>query len=221
MSQKFREYLIAQGIHHEVTAANCPQQNGVAERMNRTLCESARAMLFHAGMSAGFWAEAINTAAYVHNRLPTATHKETPFERWHGRKPDLSKLRVFGCTAYSYVHNRQKLDKKCEKLIFVGYSIKSKAYRVYDAATNTVKERRDVKFDEERFTTSVRPLSDNRCSLELSTPATVTEGTAQQPENRQHRSSQRAHAPPVRYGIDEYAQHVAYHMADIVEPETF
>ena len=99
LSTEFQNYLRVKGIRHELTVPHSPQQNGVAERMNRTLVESARSMIAHAGVSNIFWAEAISTAAYVRNRLPTTALKEneTPYERWYGKKPDVSHLRVFGC----------------------------------------------------------------------------------------------------------------------------
>ena len=75
-----------------------PQQNDVPDRMNRTLVESARSMIAHAGLSNIFWAKAISAASYVRDRLPTSALKEgeTPYERWYDRKLDVSHFRVFG-----------------------------------------------------------------------------------------------------------------------------
>ena len=104
-SQEFEAYLKSKGIHHELTVSYSPQQNWVAERMNHTLMESARSMLAHAGLPDSYWAEAVATAAYLRNRMPTtALHqKVTPYELWYGRKPNLSHLRVFGCMAYAHI----------------------------------------------------------------------------------------------------------------------
>ena len=136
LSSAFQNYLKEKGIRHELTVPHSPQQNGVSERMNRTLVESARSMISHAGLSNIFWAEAISAAAYVRNRLPTAALKEreTPYERWYGRKPDVSHFRVFGCMAYAHVPDceRRKLDTKSKKMRFVGYSLTSKGYRLID-----------------------------------------------------------------------------------------
>ena len=111
LSSAFQNYLKEKGIRHELTMPHSPQQNGVSERMNRTQVESARSMIAHAGLSNIFLAEA---AAYVRNRLPTVALKEreTPYERWYGRKPDVSHFRVFGCIAYAHVPDceRRKLD---------------------------------------------------------------------------------------------------------------
>ena len=123
--------------------------------MNRTLVESARSMIAHAALSNIFWAEAISTAAYVRNRLPTTALKEneTPYESWYGRKPDVSHLRVFGCIAYASVPDseRRKFDKKSKKMRFVGYSLASKGYRLFDETNRKMYIRRDVEFNENDF----------------------------------------------------------------------
>ena len=97
-----------------------PDQNGVAERMNRTLLESARSMMVHPGLLDKFWAEAVDCVAYIRNRTPTSAIKcnKTPLEFWSGRKPDILHLKVFGCTAYTHAPDtqRQKLEKKAMKL---------------------------------------------------------------------------------------------------------
>ena len=90
-------------------------------------------MMFHAGMPKQFWAEAIHTATYVHNRSPTSSLKEvTPFERFFGQKPDVSNLRVFGCIAFKHIPDakRRKLDNKSCKCVFVGYPEGTKGYKL-------------------------------------------------------------------------------------------
>eukprot|EP00171_Calliarthron_tuberculosum_P001057 IDg1057t1 len=97
LSNEFKTYLITNGIKHQLTVAYTPQQNGVAERMNRTLLNLARSMLHHKGIDKKFWAEAISTAVYIRNRvtsraLPSNT---TPHHIWHNSVPNVSHLRVF------------------------------------------------------------------------------------------------------------------------------
>ena len=112
-SNNFAKFCGEKGISHEFTVPYCPQQTGVAERMNRTNMEGARPMLFQAKLPLEFRAEACSTAVYLHNRSPTTALKdETPFERLFGRRPDISHLRVFGCVRYVHVPDgqRRKLD---------------------------------------------------------------------------------------------------------------
>ena len=94
VSGDFKMYLQNNRVHHELTVPYSPEQNGVAERKNRTLMESARTMLLHAGLPDSYWAEAIATAAYCRSRMPTKAFKEsvTPYERWYLRKPNVSHL---------------------------------------------------------------------------------------------------------------------------------
>ena len=91
----------------------------------------------------------------MRNRLPTTALKEreTPYERWYGRKPDVSHFRVFGCMAYAHVPDceRRKLDTKSKKMRFVGYSLTSKGYRLFDETNRKLCIRRDVEFNESDF----------------------------------------------------------------------
>ena len=97
------------------------------------------------------WAEAANTAVFLLNRLPTkALQQKTPFEAWYGYKPKLQNLKTFGCLCFSYIPQvkRDKLDKKAEPEIFVGYSLVSKAYRIYLPQDNIVIVSRNIQFFE-------------------------------------------------------------------------
>ncbi|GKC17859.1 putative ribonuclease H-like domain-containing protein [Tanacetum coccineum] len=86
------------GIKREFSVARTPQQNGVAERKNKTLIEVARTMLTDSKLPTTFWAEVVNTACYVQNRvLVIKPHNKTPYELFLGRKPALSFMRPFGC----------------------------------------------------------------------------------------------------------------------------
>ena len=97
MSPKFNDFLDQHGIKHQFIVPYTPQQNGVAERKNRSLMEMARCMVKSQALPHSFWLEAVMCATYVLNRCPTkALQSITPFEAWHGRKPSISHLRVFG-----------------------------------------------------------------------------------------------------------------------------
>jgi hypothetical protein len=91
-------------------------------------------MLHEKELPKKLWAEAANTSVYLLNRMPTrALQKKTPFEAWFGYKPDLQQLKIFGCICFTHVPQvkRDKLDKKSEPGVFIGYSSPSKAYRIF------------------------------------------------------------------------------------------
>ena len=109
INDRFIAYLFTMGIERQVTVARTPQQNGVAERMNRTIMEAARAMLHGAGLPLSFWVYAVKTAVYLRNRSPTrALVDATPYEAWRGEKPDLSHLRTFGCRAFVWLDKTKR-----------------------------------------------------------------------------------------------------------------
>ena len=154
VSKEFLQYCSEKGIHHETTNPYTPEQNGVSERLNRTLMESARTMLFHAKLPLSFWAEAVKCATYIWNRSPTsALANKTPHECWFGKKPDLSNIRVFGCISYVHVPKelRKKLDAKAEKCIFVGYPDGTKGFKLYNLTTKKFIRSRSVLFCEDKF----------------------------------------------------------------------
>ncbi|KAE8688623.1 hypothetical protein F3Y22_tig00110962pilonHSYRG00058 [Hibiscus syriacus] len=124
-SEEFDDFYRKECIKRQFTVVNTPQQNGVAERMNRTLLERTRAMLRDADLEKSFWAEAVNTACYLVNRAPsTAIELKTPMEMWTGKPVDYSNLHVFGSIVY-VMYNAQeisKLDPKSRKCKFLGYA---------------------------------------------------------------------------------------------------
>ena len=153
-SNAFKKYCSDKGIHQQFTNPHCPQQNGVSERFNRTIVESARSMIFHAKLPLKFWAEAVNTVVYLRNRSPSSyLNGRTPFEFWYNRKPDVSNLRVFGCVCYVHIPDsqRRKLDPKSYKAVFVGYPNDTKGYKVYNIASEKFFRARNVLFSENKF----------------------------------------------------------------------
>lgn len=132
-SNELENYLKSHGIRHQTTVPYTPQQNGVAERTNRTLFEKVRCMLFESNLDKRFWAEAMNTAIYLKNVSPTAAvDGAVPEGAWRDENIDISHLRVFGCKAQMQVpkEKRKKLDKRSQSLIFVGYCTDTKGYRL-------------------------------------------------------------------------------------------
>ena len=151
LGEDFKTFLAEHGIKAQRTAPYTPQQNGVAERANRTIMESARAMLHAKSLPPSLWAEAVATAVNLKNISPTkALPTMTPSEAWHGRLPNGTFLKVFGCKAYAHIPsaNRSKLQPKSKECIFTGYDMDSKAYRLYDPRTMSIIISRDVVFDE-------------------------------------------------------------------------
>ncbi|GKA53143.1 putative ribonuclease H-like domain-containing protein [Tanacetum coccineum] len=141
------------GIKREFSVARTPQQNGVAERKNRTLIEAARTMLADSLLPTTFWAEAVNTACYVQNRvLVTKPHNKTPYELLLGRPPSISFMRPFGCpvTILNTLDPLGKFDGKADEGFLVGYSINSKAFRVFNTRTRKVEENLHINFLENK-----------------------------------------------------------------------
>ncbi len=116
-SNKFNEYLKEHGIQRKYSCSYSPQQNGVAERKNRHIVEITRAMLNEKNLPNYFWVEAVSIIVYIMNQTPTiAIHGMTTEEKFTGKKPNVSHLRVLGCIAYVHVldEKRSKLDPKAE-----------------------------------------------------------------------------------------------------------
>ncbi|GJR41628.1 putative ribonuclease H-like domain-containing protein [Tanacetum coccineum] len=147
------EFCGNKGIKQEYSNARTPQQNGVAERMNRTLIEAARTMLADSLLPTTFWAEAVSTACYIFNRVRvTKPQNKTPYELLFGHKPNISYIRPFGChvTILDTLSVLGKFDEKCDEGFLVGYSLNSKAFRVYNLVTKKVEVNLHVKFLKEK-----------------------------------------------------------------------
>ncbi|GJW62084.1 putative ribonuclease H-like domain-containing protein [Tanacetum coccineum] len=141
------------GIKREFSNAKTPQQNGVAKRKNRTPIEAARTMLADSLLPIPFWAEAVNTACYVQNSvLVTKPHNKTPYELLIGRTHIISFMRPFGCpvTILNTLNHLGKFDGKADEKFLVGYSINSKAFRVFNSRTRKVEENLHVNFLENK-----------------------------------------------------------------------
>nr|KYP59259.1 Retrovirus-related Pol polyprotein from transposon TNT 1-94 [Cajanus cajan] len=148
----FQKFCEEHGINHNFSAPRTPQQNGVVEMKNRSLEELARTMLNETKLPKYFWADAINAACHVLNKvLIRPILKRTPYEIYNGRKPNISYFRVFGCKCFVLNNGKEQLgkfDAKANEAIFLGYSTNSKAYRVYNKRTIIVEESVHVVSDE-------------------------------------------------------------------------
>ena len=205
---------------------------------------SARSMMSHASLSKEYWAEAVATAAYLRNRMVTTSLKPglTPYQQWYGEQPNLENIRVFGCVVYAHIPGgeREKLDKKAQKLRFIGYTETQSNYKVWDEEKRKCYIRHDVIFNEYDFgrlklkttieaeqelqvdkteepTGGVQSELDGQLLLEEREDESEVAPESQAPP----RCSQRVKKAPIRYGLDEYAdtvQHVAYQATGIEEP---
>lgn len=158
VNHNMQHFFSSHGLIYQTTCPDTPQQNGVAERKNRTLLEIARALLFESHAPPSLWPEAIATATYLSNRLPTQTLKYQtsldklkellPLSSTHSLPP-----RVFGCTVYVHLskHNRNKLEPRAIKCVFVGYGTHQKGYRCLDPLTNRIYTTMDCQFFEDTY----------------------------------------------------------------------
>ena len=227
-STEFENYCTDHSIVRHYTTTETPQQNGVAKKMNRTILERARCMLFTAGLSKDFWAEAVNTAGYLINRSPhTKIGCKTPEEMWSGNPADYSNLRIFGCPAYACV-KADKLEPRAVKCILVGYASGVKGYRL--CCTDEDSPRfiisRDVTFHEDALLESrkqvertevgsssdtvqvesdilVRKESASDSSRDTGDRQTVQQMQQIEPQMPQTGRPQRERKPPVRYGFED------------------
>lgn len=155
LSNIFESFLRENGIKRQLTVPYTPQQNGLAERANRTLVEMARTMIIHSGLSETFWAEAVRTSAYLRNRIVTKILcDKTPFEMWKGFKPAVGHLKVFGAKAIVLDKtHKSKFSPKGIECLMIGYSEVCKGYRLYNHKNRKVIVGRDVIFLENSFET--------------------------------------------------------------------
>jgi len=172
-----QSFLREKGIKHELTTADTPQHNGVAERMNRTLVERVCTMLVEAELPDAYWWDALRYAALLHNVSPTRSLSDsTPEESWSGNKPDISRLRVFGCRAFVHIPNKLhgKLSAKSLVCTFIGYAQQRKAYHLVHRPSKRFIDSRDVIFDEGGTSTSYERIildtNDTAAPLVTTTP---------------------------------------------------
>ncbi|KAH9751653.1 hypothetical protein KPL71_014378 [Citrus sinensis] len=121
LSGDFKEYLAENEILSQLTAPRTPQQNGVAERRNRTLLDMVRSMLSYSSLLISFWGLAPETVVYLLNLVPSKSVPKTPIELWSGRKPSLRHVRIWGSPAHVLKPKANKMNSRSEVCMFVGY----------------------------------------------------------------------------------------------------
>ena len=138
VSQEFKDYLSKHGIVQHLTSPYTPQQNGVSERRNRTLMDMVRSMFNLTTLPLSFWDYALESAVRILNMVPTKKVDKTPYEVWHGKTPNLSYLKVWGCEAYVKSDSADKLHQRSVKCIFVGYPKETMGYYFYFPPENKI-----------------------------------------------------------------------------------
>uniref|UniRef100_A0A6V7IJ77 Retrovirus-related Pol polyprotein from transposon TNT 1-94 n=1 Tax=Bracon brevicornis TaxID=1563983 RepID=A0A6V7IJ77_9HYME len=148
VNTEFENFLKENGISRRLSVPHTPEQNGIAERRNRTLIEMARCLLIQSKLPLIFWAEAVNTANYIRNRCPSRNTEKTSFEIFTGKIPDVTNFQEFGSEVFvlNTDPTKNKLEAKSKKGIFLGYSEEAKGYRVWVDEDKRVIVSRDVKF---------------------------------------------------------------------------
>ncbi|KAG8486155.1 hypothetical protein CXB51_019539 [Gossypium anomalum] len=147
-SNEFNRLYKSEEIVRHLIVRHTPQQNDVAERMNRMIMEKVQCMLSNTNLLKSFWAEAASTVCFLINRSPSvAIEKKTPQEVWSGNPANYSDLKIFGCLAYAHVDNG-KLEMRSIKCVFLGYKAGVKGYKLWCPENRKVVISRDVVFDE-------------------------------------------------------------------------
>lgn len=151
-SIRFQAFLSQNGIAHRKSCPHTSQQNDLAERKLRHILETGLTLLAHSGLSNKYWVDAFLTSIYIINRLPTPTLNHiSPYAKLHGKDPNYSLLRVFGCKCFPLLrpYTANKLEYRSKACIFLGYSYGG--YRCLDPFTDRVYLSRHVIFDEQSF----------------------------------------------------------------------
>uniref|UniRef100_A0A2N9EPJ3 CCHC-type domain-containing protein n=1 Tax=Fagus sylvatica TaxID=28930 RepID=A0A2N9EPJ3_FAGSY len=233
----FLKFCEEHGIKRHFTVRKTPQQNGVAERLNRTITETARCLRLNAELPKIFWAEAVDMACYIINRSPrVALDEKVAEEVWTGQEVDYSFMRIFGCPAYVHIsgEDRSKLDPKSKKCIFLGFKKGVKGYKLWDPVAQKVVISRDVVFDEKSMTkvfkeekSQAAESSNNigRSTVQVELDELESQSDEEPHSNDQEQDSTRSDRPkrnkrpPVRYGFEDLVSYALLTSSE--DPSTF
>ncbi|KAM5583100.1 hypothetical protein ABKV19_003159 [Rosa sericea] len=198
-SKEFNDFCIANGIKRQLTAAYTPQQNGVAERKNRSIMNLVRSMLSEKKVPNEFWPEAVNWRVHILNRSPAAAVKDcTPQEAWCGVKPSVEYFRVFGCIANVHISDekRTKLDPKSFKCVLLGVSEETNGYKLYNPVTKKIMVSRDVVFEETEGWNWSESVEETKCvPLEWGDEDEVIDSEEEELDEEQNEQEEEAMVP--------------------------
>ncbi|MBW0526229.1 hypothetical protein O181_065944 [Austropuccinia psidii MF-1] len=145
-----KEFREERGIQLTITTPYTPQHNGVVERINRTLMDKVRTLMFESGMEKELWAESLNTEKFLRVRISDGD--KSPFEKLFNKKPNLRRIRRFGCRAYVTNNSyKRKLDERALKGVLVGYEPDFGVYHILLEDTGKIIRSRDVRFNEDEL----------------------------------------------------------------------
>ncbi len=153
-SQAMKDFCVEKSIRQEFTVPETPQQNGVAERMNRTLVDMTRCLLIQSKLSKQYWVRAMATAVHIRNLIVTRDSPENkpPFELFWNKAPKLSHLRTFGSEAFVEERGHQrKLDAQSFRAKFIGYDDRSTAWLFVSLANGKIIRSRSAKIMRLKF----------------------------------------------------------------------
>ncbi|KAM1306817.1 hypothetical protein ACFX2H_009156 [Malus domestica] len=206
LSNEFLDYLKECGIVSQWTPPGTPQHNGVSERRNRTLMNMVRSMMSFVDLPVSFWGYALQTGAYLLNRVPSKLVPQTPYEIWHGKSKNLNHIRIWGCPAYVKRLEADKLEARSVKCYFVGYSKQTLGYEFYNPDDQKVFVARPAMFPEDEIVlkgSSKKTIELKEINEINDEPQTSTRQVDNPvPEPLAPRRSKRVSKPPKRYGLD-------------------
>lgn len=153
-SRIFHNFLVTHGIDHRISCPHHPEQNGLAEQEHRHIVDTGLTLLAHASMPLAYWAEAMHTAVYLINRLPSKVlGLQSPYQILFHKESNFAFLKISGCACFPYMrpYNTNKLHLRFVKCVFLGYSLDHQGYRCLNLTTNIVFLSRHVIFYEHCF----------------------------------------------------------------------